>query len=84
MMSRKKDKPNPATMVAAANILIEGKPFAAGAAIEGVSREELAKAVSARRAVSQAAYAARFAPQAPAAEAAPGGEAGDEEQESAG
>ena len=49
-------------------------------AIEGVSREELAKAVSARRVVSQAAYAARFAPQAPAAEAsvstAEGGEGG--------
>lgn len=60
-MARKNKAPRTSnTLVAAANILIEGKPFAAGEAIEGVSRDELAKAVSARRVVKHADYAAKF------------------------
>jgi hypothetical protein len=49
-------------MVAAVSILIEGKAFAEGDEIKGVSKDELDRAVSQRRAVPESAFAGRGVP----------------------
>ena len=53
-MTTKKTGADP--IVAAADIMIDGKSFAAGEKITGVDKEQLAQAVSQKRAVPKSVY----------------------------
>jgi hypothetical protein len=76
MTTRKKPAADP--LVAAETILIEGKAFARGEAITGVSQEQIAIAASQRRVIRKSAFDALGVPAPELVPAAPEGEQGEE------